>query len=193
MTTDVEIYNNALVELGDENRISSIGEAGRNGQVAETVYTFTRDALLASHPWNFAMARSTLTADTTDPDFEFDNQYHLPGDYLRALALYNTNNRFKVEGDKLLTNASPADLIYIKKETNVGKFSPLFSHALSLLIAAKISESITGSTSKKQALEGKANRVLKEARKRDGQEGTSDPLIADLYTRFKTSHTPYQR
>ena len=41
-------------------------------------YESTRDALQRSHKWRFARARSELTQDSTDPDFEWDNQSILP-------------------------------------------------------------------------------------------------------------------
>ena len=70
MVSEVDICNAALIKLGDENTISAIGQDGREGEVCELMYSQVRDRLLASHPWNFAIGRSTLTADTATPDFE---------------------------------------------------------------------------------------------------------------------------
>ena len=109
MTSQVDIINSALIMVGDENLISAIGEDGREGETAEVIYPIIRDGLISSHPWNFAIGRSTLQLNTASPAFEFDNSYALPADLLRAWKLYESDCRWKVEGSNLLTDASPAN------------------------------------------------------------------------------------
>lgn len=185
MATEVDIVNSALIKIGNENIISAIGQDGREGEMAEIIYPLARDKLLAAHPWNFAIGRQTLIADVTTPAFEYDKQYYLPADCLRALMLYDSPERWKVEDDQLLTDETAAKLIYIKKVTNTGKFSALFTEALSDEIAAQMSEVISGSTSRTSQLKQVAKASLKEAKTRDGQEGTPDNIQADAFTSFK--------
>ena len=156
MASEVDICNNALVKTGNENTISALGQAGREGEICELMYPLVRDRLLASHPWNFAIGRSTLIADTTDPDFEYGNQYFLPGDYLRALSLFDSLERWKIESGKLVTDETTVQLIYVRKITNPGLFSELFTELLAATLAAEIAEVITGSSNKAQILTSQA-------------------------------------
>lgn len=181
MVSEVEICNAALLKVGDENTISALGEDGREGETLALVYPQTRDLLLASHPWNFAIGRSNLSKDAVSPAFGFSNQFLLPGDLLRALGLYGTSEPWKVEGDRLLTDAGTAKLIYIKKVTDTGKFSPLFTEALATRIAAEIAEVITGSQEKAQKLFQEFQIKFREAKRRDGQEGTPDNIQSDAF------------
>jgi len=181
MTSEVEICNAALIKIGNENTISALGEDGREGETCDLMYPIVRDALLQSHLWNFAMARKTLSEDGSTPAFEYTNAFQLPGDYLRAVSLYDTDERWKVEGDLLLTDASTAKLIYIKKVTNTGNFTALFVKALVLSLAVDLSEVINTSTSKKQTLQAELKAVMREAKRRDGQEGTPDNIQANAF------------
>ena len=185
MPSEVEICNAALIKMGDENTISAIGEDGREGETCELMYPQVRDLLLAGHPWNFAIGRSTLSKNATAPDFEFDNQFLLPGDYLRALYMYDSDEPWKVEGDQLLTDAATVQLVYIKKVTDTGLFPPLFVEALSTRLAAEMAEVITGSSARSAKLFEEADFKHREAKRRDGQEGTPDSIQADAFT----SHT----
>jgi hypothetical protein len=180
--TDVGICNLALSKIGHETRISAIGEAGRAGEQCEIFYEYTRDFMLAAHLWNFAIGRAALSLDAISPAFEYDNQYLLPADNLRAVELYQERQPFKVEGSRLLTDASVANLVYIKKVTDTQLFSPLFSKALVTQLAFDLSNVIAGSN-KVNMKEVKDS--LREAKRRDGQEGTPDRVISTGPADFK--------
>ena len=188
--SDVQICNIALSKIGDENSISAIGEAGREGIQCELFYEHTRDHLLQAHPWNFAIGRSTLSQDAVSPDFEFDNQYLLPGDYLRALHLYREDASFKIEtksdsSKRLLTDASIANLVYIKKVTDTSQYSPLFIEALATRLAAEMSDVISSDNTKTSRLFAEFEKKFREAKRRDGQEGTPDNIVSRGPTDFK--------
>lgn len=187
MASEVDIVNSGYIKMGNENTITAIGQDGREGEVAEVMYPLIRDKMLAAHPWNFAVGRSSLTADTTTPSFEYNYQYYLPGDFLRGLGLYDSDERWKIEGDRLLTDETAPKLIYIKKITNTGKFPALFSEALSDEFAAQTCEVITGSTARADVLKEKARESFREAKRRDGQEGTPDNIQANVFTSTKDS------
>lgn len=179
MPSEVAICNGALVKLGNENIIASLTEAGREAETCNLLYTQVRDALLQEHPWNFAIGRKTLSQDGSSPAFEFDNAFQLPSDCLRALMLFDSDERWKVEGSLLVTDASTAKLIYIKKITDPAKFTPLFTELLKTRLAHELCEVITGSTVKKSELAKELKALTREARRRDGQEGTPENINAN--------------
>ena len=180
MTSEVDIVNNALIKI-DGNTISQLGEEGVEGELSDILYPQIRDLVLRAHPWNFAIARASLTASSSSPAFEYTNQYELPSDCLRAIKLYDTRESWKVEGGKLLTDSAAAKLIYIKKVTDTGLFDPLFVDALATRLAAELSNSISGINSKSESLMREYKEKLQEAKTRDGQEGTPDPVVADSW------------
>jgi hypothetical protein len=183
--SEVQICNLALSKIGDEFSISAIGEDGREGEQCELFFEHTRDHILQSHPWNFAIGRSALSQDATSPAFEYTNQFLLPGDFLRALSLYNEQEPFKIEGDRLLTDASTANLVYIKKVTNTVLFPPLFTEILVTRLAAEMSQVISDDNALTERLFIESDKKLREAKRRDGQEGTPDNIISRGPTDFK--------
>lgn len=180
--SEVEICNIALVKMGSRKQIEALGEAGIEGESFAFMYPHQRDKMLTSHPWNFAIKRSQLSSDTTAPAFQYANQYHLPSDYLRAVKLYNTHEKWIVESDRLLTDASPANLVYIARITDVTKFSPLFQEALAADLAAEMSLTINSDGTKSNLLRQQADKLIREAKRRDGQEGIPDFLQAEGFT-----------
>jgi hypothetical protein len=189
MTSDVQICNSALTKLGHEDKIAAIGQDGVEGETCALMYPQIRDLLLASHPWNFAIGRSALSQNAVSPDFEFDNQFLLPGDYLRGLSLYNTECKWKIESGNLLTDSSTANLVYIKKVTNTGKYSALFVEALATRLAAEIGKTIGNSAAEVRQLFAEFKSKFSEAKTRDGQEGTAPVLTANsFYSGIKDSN-----
>ena len=135
--SDVSICNLALSKIGTRSKISSIDEEGVLPETCKIHYAHTRDALMQSHPWNFAMKRIALSRNAIAPAFEFLYSYQLPADCLRVVAMYDTSIPYKVEGRDLLTNATEVNLKYISKTINELLFTPLFVEALATRMAAE--------------------------------------------------------
>ena len=172
MTTKVNICNVALVELGADT-ITSLEDDTKSSRQCNQVYDAERRKLLRTHPWNFAIGRQALPRLVTSPSFEYTYEYTLPSDCLRALKLYNSNERFSVEGQKLLTNEAAPKLIYIKDVTDPQLFDATFADLLSLSIALRICYSMTGSNSLSATLMQKIRKVFVDTKQYDGQEGNS--------------------
>lgn len=140
------VCNMALARIGSKDRINNITEDSVMARHCNTHYQQTRDGLLRSHWWRFASARATLAEDDTAPDFEWDNQFILPADFLRLKDFYEDNNTpthrtvrtYAIEGDRLLTNLSECEIRYIKRVTDPTKFDALFVEVLVLQLAMKL-------------------------------------------------------
>lgn len=104
------------------------------------LFPLLRDELLASHPWNFAMARADISAQVApSPAFGWDYAYTLPADCLRVWSLYNSDAEYEIEADQLLTDQeSEIYLVYIKQMTITGRFSPSFCTCLAVRIGAEL-------------------------------------------------------
>jgi hypothetical protein len=141
---DVRIINLALIELGHQT-ITARTETNDQAKTMDLLYDHVRDEEMEKHPWAFAMARSSLSEDTSSPAFEWTNQFVLPADYLRAWKLYNTvvGPNYVIEGNLLLTDEETVYLRYIKRVTDTTKYSNLFVRAFALQLAIKATKRLT--------------------------------------------------
>lgn len=141
--SETKICNLSLSDLG-ATRINNITGDSVNAILCRLHYVPIRDALLRSYYWPFAAARKTLSQDTTDPDFEYDNQFILPDDFLYLRSIYESvpyeksRRSHAIEGERLLTNDSTSEIRYTKRVTDVTKFDPLFVQVLVLNLDLKL-------------------------------------------------------
>ena len=146
----------ALGRLG-EPRISSLSEENKTAQQCAIYYPVVRDELFESGIWDFATKRAELSQVATAPDFGYDYQYELPGDYIRLLdfngaEIDQERELFDIEGNRLLTDADTASIRYIYRNESTADYSPLFVQAFALKLAAELSVTLTGSRNEKVAL-----------------------------------------
>lgn len=155
--TETSICNMALGKIGSL-RITNSVETDTSLQAIQCRihYEPTRNALQRSHKWRFASARSELTQDSADPDFEWDNQFILPTDFLRFKSIdeetgvTSRSNRHAIEGQRFLTNFSTVSLLYVKKVTDVTKFDSLFVKVFVWLLADELIGPLAGGDPKIQ-------------------------------------------
>ncbi len=134
-----KLCNMSLARLG-ANRLNSFeDDKGVEAIQCRTHYVQTRDALLRSNWWAFAMERAKLSADAeADPDFQWTNQFILPSDFLRAKELFDSTSSYEIEGERLLTDDGSVNLIYVKVISDPTKFDALFVEILVLQLAIKL-------------------------------------------------------
>lgn len=156
-TDNTKICNQSLGRLGSK-RINNFEDADESSTEAIQCRLHlepTRDALNRSHYWPFSAARADLSQDTTDPAFEWNNQFILPTDflYLRsiwdsadigALSLSDSRQSHAIEGRRILTNDSSMKIRYTRKVTDPTEFDVLFIEVLVLLMADKMNGPLTG-------------------------------------------------
>lgn len=180
MVSEVGICNRALIMIHADT-ITALSDEGVEGVACNILYPQVRDEVLRAHFWNFAVAQVQLQQDTETPLFDFSYQYTLPADYIRIFRLENDRQRYKVKGRKIHTNASSVKIEYIKKETDTTLYDPLFVAAVATRLASILAYPIAGSESRSATLLEEYRDILKEAKRRDGQEGTPEDLSADLW------------
>jgi len=123
MASDVDICNSALNMIGASN-ISALTEDSKTARICNQRYTFIRDAVFRSHPWNSLIRRVTLTPDSATPEFDFSYQYTLPTDpyCLRVLSLQDNDTVHTIEGRKLLANESTVKLKYVARIVDTNEY-----------------------------------------------------------------------
>lgn len=181
--SEVDISNFAM-DILEEEYITSLSQDTKAARWLNRNFAQTRDAVLRAHPWNFAMERTTLLADSTDPAFGWTYRYAVPADCLRPMPLTQNGKLngaqypFEYEGGYVLTDATaPLKFRYIKRETDPAIFDNLFIEALSARLAAKAAHLITGKASQQENALKIYTAAIAEARIIDGLEGTPEAVL----------------
>lgn len=145
---------NAAIDIIHDVPLAALDDDNKVGRFMARNFGLARDQILESWPWRIARARASLAADGTAPSFGWDYSYTLPTDCLKPLPLrYNGEWNgvpvpHELEGDKILCDQSgPLYFRYIKRETNVTKFTPLLARVISARLAVLASQNITGKSS----------------------------------------------
>ncbi len=174
MASKVGMCNAALIKIG-ANEITSLTEDSEEARKCNARFQDVLDALLESHPWNFAMERATLAASSTAPNHEYDYKFLLPQRpyCLRVVQVYN-DYPYKVEGRYIFTNYSDISIKYIKRVTDMNELSSMFRECFSIYLAAELAYPLAGSTALRQELLGEFSQLIRQARSKDAQEETAD-------------------
>jgi hypothetical protein len=176
--SQIDLCSRALLKIGASS-ISSFEDGTLEAEVAAALYPTVRDALLASHPWNFAMAYASLAPLAETPVAEFTTAFLLPSDCLRVISAGSGSRArglsYRIIGNQLHTDASDIVLCYIGRPTE-SQFPAFFDQALIAHLAAEFCIPLTDSTSRWEALRRAAEHDLQRARLIDAQEETPAAL-----------------
>lgn len=160
--TEGEICTVALGRVGEKQSVDNLTGNTTSAKLCRAVYAMARDAALEEYPWPFAARRAVLAveADSSDDDESratagWTYTYRLPADllcprYIETGLLNPAADQqiaFSLEDDSdvgpvLLTNKQDAELVYTRKVTETGKFTPLFTDALAWRVAYELSFSL---------------------------------------------------
>lgn len=188
-TSEAKVCNIALRQLRAE-RISSLDDPSREGQLCKELFDDARDWVMSAHPWNFALRRSVLSKETSAPAFGFTVSYALPSDpyCLRAWKLNGTadafaadGDRFKIEGRTLLTDVRPANLLYISRALDITAWSPGFVQAMAAYLRWQMAYALTASRSVEETSRQVFNELMRKARAIDGAEDFADDVRSNRF------------
>lgn len=182
MASKVEIVNLALQKLG-VGAIADLSSTTPQGLAANRVYDIIRQAELRKHPWNFAIKRTTLAAETVGPeDGDWSNRFLLPVDCLRVLKRSVENIKSVVEGQYIYSNEDIYYLRYVYDVTDTGLFDPLFVTSLAFALSVELCDMFTDNSTKKKILIEEYKMSIRDARRYNAFEnmsysGPTDPWI----------------
>ena len=175
MASVVDICNGALNQLG-ASTILSLTEDSKNARLCNSRYTQVRDALFRTHPWNCLQTRLELAASSDSPAWGFTYAYTLPTNCLRLLRVLDYDSNYKVEGRKILSNASTMKILYISRITDPNEYDELLRETLSAALGADIAYAVTSNNTTSQNMILSYQEKLRDARFVDSTEGQNvDP------------------
>jgi len=168
------IVNKAQILLGQSKRFTELLDTDQKAVDYKTLWPMALRSALALHPWNFAIQRMRLNADTVAPDYGWAYRYELPPTVIRYLPWSRDAAEWfdgEVEGGYVL--ADQGGFIQIRCIVLIeeaARWSALFADAMAYTLAM---ESCEGSTSKRGLYEdlsrGRED-VLAKARRADALE-----------------------
>jgi len=127
--------------------------------------------LFRTHPWNCLQVRLELAASTTTPAWGFTYAYTLPVNCLRLLRVLDYDSNHKVEGRKILSNASTMKILYISRVTDPNEYDELLRETLSAALGADIAYAVTSNNTTSQNMILSYQEKLRDARFVDSTEG----------------------
>lgn len=194
MPSRVDIANYALGQVGGQS-ITNFDDDSREARAVKLLYDSVRDAVLRSHPWNFAVKRATLARLTETPPFTWSYYYQLPDDYLRLLEFNpETRDPYKIEGRRIATNAGEAKIVYVARVTDETQFDPLFVQAFATRLAIELAQTlgnVQGAGLLSQLWEAYRLKIA-EARSVDAMENPPEVLDFDYFTDARSGDWRYR-
>ena len=167
--SEIDIINRALSKIGDR-RISSRTENTNRARIMDGLYEGVRDELLRECPWNFAVKRTSLSAVTPAPIYEWTTSFDVPSDLLYMVST-ESNSAYRLEGNQILSNQTNSlRITYIRRVTDTTEFDTGFAEALAAKLAYEAAPNITADTELQDALFRDFNLTLIRSKKTDGQE-----------------------
>jgi len=180
MMDKTELCNLALLTVGDK-ALTDYNEDNYKGSVVRTFYPIVKERVLREHAWNCATKRQKLAQLTSDPAFGYDFAYQLPTDCIRAIQLNDPAYSFHIEGDRLVTDTSPAYLMYIA-DVEVAKLDPHVTRCIQYQLASELANTLAQNIKMSQALEEKLQKwILPRAKHLDGVESHGDKFFDGFY------------
>jgi len=171
-STFVSICNRALTWLGAEP-ITALTDGTKEGRACNRIYLQARDQALRDHPWNFALKRASIAADTTAPIWEYTNAYSWPTGCLRIIEV-DTQEEWAVEGKKIVTDqGAPLKILYIDAVSDPTLFDSMFVEVYAARLAADMAYDLTANVALANTAETQYKIRLRDARLVDAQESLS--------------------
>ena len=97
---------------------------------------------LHEHDWKFAREYKAALAVSVSPSGEYDHAYQLPSDCLVLRYLWDTDaadrvvaDEYEIQGTQILTDLDTVNVVYTKRDANVGRYPTFFVRALTYLLA----------------------------------------------------------
>lgn len=194
MTTETEICNLALSEIGARQLVDFDTDTTEEARACRLHYAQTRDALLRRHQWNFALTRADLDEAADEPISDWDTAWELPADCVRVISLpsdtpYKPHQEFAVEGRLVLVRGLDAvTLLYVSSAAPIADWDPLFIDAMALSLAIKLAKSIAHDVAMAQAAAATlAQLALPAAFTADARETLSNENHGPAWRRAKSS------
>jgi len=186
MTTKLEVWNNALGELG-HNELADTGEPVESARRLTRAWAGVLEECVAAGSWNFAMETVQLDADTgVTPEFGYPKVFAKPSDWLRTISIsedpYFAQPLLHYYDDSNFWSAdnTPIYVRYVSSDTGLGydlsRWGSAFTRYVELELASQVCMRLTQKRDLKADIDKGRDKARKTAKNQDAMnEGTKFP------------------
>lgn len=147
----------ALLRLGCKP-IISLSDNTTEAKTLNIIYNMVAENVMSLGPWTSCTKRATLAQLTDEPEYGYTYQYQLPTD-LKCLRVLEINEdqlgsiEYRIEGDKLLTDETSVQILYIGLLTDTESYDPYLRQAVTERLIVEMAYQRTGSERNIEAME----------------------------------------
>lgn len=193
MITRLQLYNSALLLLGERN-LASLSENREPRRLLDHVWdTGAVDFCLEQGQWKFATRTVQLYSDPSiAPDFGYQFGYAKPDDFIRTMAFCSDEyfsfplEDYSDDAGYWFFEIEPVYVKYVSNDSQYGGDLSLWPQSfvkyVSAYLATEICEQLTQSATKKAALEKLAGELLLKAASKDAMAGPTGRLPSGSWT-----------
>ena len=161
--TEIKICCEALGKIG-EPEITNLADTDVRSKACNLNYQSTRQALLSSHIWQFAVVYCELERSLTPPLFNWTYSYALPSNFLKTSDIWPEMSRYEIgAGNIIYTNISNGYIRYIADVIDPTLFSKDFRTALIYRLALALHPTLIDKITSYQVLQKEAFAMIRQA------------------------------
>lgn len=177
--SQLTLINTALIKLG-AYKITSLTDGSTESDIANTLYTPIRNALLSIYPWSFATQQIVLsTPSLAPPVADYTYAFDLPTDHLRTLSIGSNGTGqggiYRQTTGHLETDQPSIILTYIARISEMVQ-PPFFDLVLINRLAAEFCIPLTENTARAESLYKLSEQELARARITDAMQDTPSKI-----------------
>jgi len=202
----VEVFNLALIRAREKGLLLSPGQDNIAATILNTSYPVQRRALLKRYRWQFAFTRVVLSPSPPAPAFGWKYRMILPADFLALVAanpdpqgsretLTDAPETYRIENNELLADVDKMYVMYIRDETNVTRWDPLFVDAIAYKLAHDLALGLGADASLGEYFSREAEKAILVARRAAAIEQPAEiavmPGRQEMVGRRLTAPMPY--
>ena len=189
MTSKEEICNMALSRLG-ASTITSLTDGTTEAKLCNTYFDNLAERATVQGSWTTATFRTQIARTATTPTFGFTYEYQLPVDPKCLKVLGISENKpgttaFRVEGDKLLTDATTVKIKYIGRLSDTESYGPLLTEAIEALLGSYLAIPLTGKKTIAKELREEYAILIQNNLAIDGQQGSKNVISSPTLTEVR--------
>ena len=176
-TTKLQLYNAALIEVGDRT-LASETENVEARRLLDSVYDAALEECLSAGEWNFAVRPVQVDADTRiSPNFGETEVFAKPSDWIRTFAVSGDENfaypltNYQDEPSRWVSNISPMYIKYVSNGVDYGlkltAWPRAFTRYVELELAYRICGRINQNRSMREVIDRDRRRAKRQALNED--------------------------
>ena len=189
MASQIQLCNLAISRLGGNN-ITALTDGTTEAKLCNTFFSPIADEVMVEGSWTSTIRRKALAQTTNTPTFGYTYEYQLPTDPF-ALKILNIDEcspgaiDYRIEDDKLLTDAITVKIRYIARLTDPGDWDTFLSRAFVARLASELAYPLTGDNTKAQIELERYRLSVLEGLALNGQQGAKDSISATDLTEVR--------